>query len=441
MVNPNKPGKFRLVFDAAAKVRGESLNSSLLSGPDDNMPLARLLFQFRLGEVAVCADVTEMFHQVKIREVDQGAQRFLWRGGHSSISPDVFAMTVMTFGATCSPAAAQYVKNVNADEFRHEFPEAREAIRRRHYVDDYVASFANAEEAARISAEVVEVHRRGGFILRGFVSNSSAVLRALGVSTGPGESVDLEPESANEKILGMTWNTTDDTFRFRTRFSRVPQGVLDGTKRPTKRTILSTSMSVFDPYGLLANFMLPPKLMVQDLFRMGLGWDEPVSDEIWQRWEAWRIEIDRTRLLCVPRCPFVNVGAITDLQLHVYADASEAAFAAVAFWRITRGGNVDLSFVAGKVKVSPTPIQTMPRLELSAAVLATRLLDEIRRCYDGVKINKIVMWTDSETVLKWIRSNQRKYKQYVGFRVAEIAESTPTSWWRWVPTSDVAKAA
>lgn len=435
VVNPNKPGKFRLVFDAAAKVRGESLNSALLSGPDENMPLARLLLQFRLGEVGVCADIAEMFHQVRIREEDQTAQRFLWRSGDSSTPPEVYAMTVMTFGATCSPAAAQHVKNVNADEFRSDFPDAVDAIQRRHYVDDYVASFATPEEAARVSLDVVEIHRRGGFILRGFVSNNSAVLQALGVSTGPGDQINLEPESTFEKILGMTWDTTDDTFCFRTKFNRVPQGVLDGTVRPTKRSILSTCMSVFDPFGLLANFMLSPKLMVQDLYRMGSDWDEPASDEIWQRWEVWRNEIIRTQLLRVPRCPFYNVDAITDIQLHIYADASEAAFAAVAFWRVSRGTKVDLSFVLGKVKVSPTQLLSIPRLELNAAVLATRLLDEIQRSHDSIRINKIVMWTDSETVLKWIRSDQRKYKQYVGFRVAEIAASTPSSLWRWVPTS------
>lgn len=435
VVNPNKPGKFRLVFDAAAKVRGESLNAALLSGPDDNMPLTRLLLQFRIGEIGVCADIADMFHQVRIRDEDQCAQRFLWRGGDASVKPDVYAMTVMTFGATCSPTAAQYVKNVNADEFKDEFPDAAEAIRRRHYVDDYVASFASADEAARVSADVVEVHRRGGFNLRGFVSNSRAVLAALGVAMGPGSQVDLDADSTFEKILGMIWNTADDTFRFRTRFTRVPQGVLDGTKRPTKRTILSTCMSVFDPYGLLANFMLPPKLMVQDMFRMGLDWDEPAPDEIWQRWESWRVEISQTHRLSVPRCPFYNIDTVSDLQLHIFADASEAAFAAVAFWRVTRGENVDLSFVIGKVKVAPTPIQSMPRLELNAAVLATRMLNEIRQSYDCLKIHKIVMWSDSETVLKWIRSDQRKYKQYVGFRVAEIAESTPTNMWRWVPTS------
>lgn len=179
-------------------------------------------------------------------------------------------MNVMTFGATCSPALAQHIKNLNATDHELDFPEAADAIRGRHYVDDYVASFASTEDAARVTTEVVEVHRRGGFELRGFVSNEQSVLAALGIETGPGETVNMESEATVEKILGMSWSTGDDTFCFKTRFSRVSPEILSGEKRPTKRSILSTSMSVFDPFGLLANFTLPPKLMVQDLYRLGL---------------------------------------------------------------------------------------------------------------------------------------------------------------------------
>lgn len=108
--NANKPGKLRLVFDAAATVRDVSLNSALLSEPDDNVALLKLLLRFRVGAVGIVGDIKEMFLQVKVREADQVAQRFLWRGGDSSVEPDVYAMSVMTFGATCSPALAQHEK-------------------------------------------------------------------------------------------------------------------------------------------------------------------------------------------------------------------------------------------------------------------------------------------------------------------------------------------
>lgn len=39
VTNPNKPGKFRMVFDAASKVNGVCLNTVLLKEPDQLEPL------------------------------------------------------------------------------------------------------------------------------------------------------------------------------------------------------------------------------------------------------------------------------------------------------------------------------------------------------------------------------------------------------------------
>ena len=109
VTNPNKPGKLRIVWDAAAASNGISLNDMLLKGPDLMENLATILLRFREKQVAICGDIHEMFHQIKIREEDQNSQRFLWRTDPKK-PPEVYLMKVMTFNLTCSPFSVQYVK-------------------------------------------------------------------------------------------------------------------------------------------------------------------------------------------------------------------------------------------------------------------------------------------------------------------------------------------
>lgn len=61
VTSPNKPGRIRLVWDAAAQVDGTSLNDQLLTGPDLLTSLLAVMFQFREREVAITADIMEMF--------------------------------------------------------------------------------------------------------------------------------------------------------------------------------------------------------------------------------------------------------------------------------------------------------------------------------------------------------------------------------------------
>ena len=78
VLNPNKPGKVRVVFDAAAEYGGTSLNNNLLHGPDCTNNLAGVLLRFRQDHTAMVEDIESMFHQVKVREQDQDSLRFLW---------------------------------------------------------------------------------------------------------------------------------------------------------------------------------------------------------------------------------------------------------------------------------------------------------------------------------------------------------------------------
>lgn len=136
VLNPRKPDKVHLIWDAAAPIKGISLNSELLEGPDMLVSLPGVVCHYRERPVAFGGDIAEMYHQIRIRPEDKSAQRFVYRASVSE-AMQVYIMDVATFGSTCSPCSAQYVKNLNADQFAAQFPDAAAAIVKRHYVDDY----------------------------------------------------------------------------------------------------------------------------------------------------------------------------------------------------------------------------------------------------------------------------------------------------------------
>ena len=278
--NPNKPGKLRMVFDAAAKSSGVSLNSQLLPGPDLLNPLVSVLFQFRQRKVGFGGDIREMFHQVRIIEQDRYAQRFLWFGAGDSDKPAVYVMDAMIFGAVCSPASAQFVMRKNAEEFETEFPEATRAIKERHYMDDYFDSADDEELASKQIADVITVHQRGGFEIRNWISNSKQVLQHLAPSLRARGNVDFSSESDMpvERALGMRWDPNCDFFIFSLSDQRWQR--LQETAFFTKRAILSNVMSIFDPLGLVAPITIVPRVLLQDVWRSGIGWDDELPSSL-----------------------------------------------------------------------------------------------------------------------------------------------------------------
>ncbi|XP_026733916.1 uncharacterized protein LOC113498174 [Trichoplusia ni] len=158
VVHPVKR-KPRIVFDAAAKYEGRSLNDALLAGPDLLQSLFGVLLRFREGPVAVMADIQDMFLRVKVKEEDRDCLRFLWRGSRRTGKPEEYRMSSIIFGAASSSATAIYVMNRNeTEDFKITHPEAVKAIRRNHNVDDYLQSFSSTAEAKKILREVKEIN-------------------------------------------------------------------------------------------------------------------------------------------------------------------------------------------------------------------------------------------------------------------------------------------
>jgi hypothetical protein len=403
VTSPNKPGKFRLVFDAAAKAMGYSLNDFIVSGPDLLQPLPEVLHKFREGRIAFTGDIADMFHRVAVREEDQDSQRFLWRGMERHQEPDVYVMQVMTFGATCSPCSATFVKNLNAEENKDDFPKTWREVIESFYVDDYLGVADSEDDAAKKIADIIEINRRGNFNVTNWTCNSRAVLETIPLEQRSKELKSITPgaELPMERVLGLVWDPENDNFTFRLNFHKVKEEISSGAVTPTKREVLKLVMSIFDPLGFLSHFTMKAKVLLQSIWRSEVGWDDPITERQESVWRHWIAELQYITIVQIPRCYDVDYNK-SEVQLHVFVDASEAAFSAVCYFRISNGDRVTTALVGAKSKVAPLKQLSIPRLELQGALLGTRLAASLTRGHRRT-ISRTVFWSDSKTVLCWLR--------------------------------------
>jgi hypothetical protein len=75
--NDKTTSKVRIVFDAAAKHDGKSLNDAVLPGPKLQRELLDVLCRFRRAPIALSADISQMFLQVGLRQQDRAYHRLL----------------------------------------------------------------------------------------------------------------------------------------------------------------------------------------------------------------------------------------------------------------------------------------------------------------------------------------------------------------------------
>lgn len=431
--NPNKPSKVRLVWDAAATVGGTSLNSVLVKGPDLLSSLISVLLRFRQYKIAMSADIQEMFHQIRIRPTDQRYQMFMWPNEKGEIV--TYAMVGMTFGASCSPATAQHIKNLNAEAFRAQYPRAVEAIVDNHYVDDLLESLENENEAIQLAKDVTEIHKKAGFHIRNWISNSKTLSSVFQEeSSETKKTLDFPQEPAIEKILGMWWETDSDDFTYSLRYHKMDEAIWKGERSPTKREVLRAVMSIYDPLGLLSHVLIFPKILLQNIWRSESMWDEAINSDLANYWKSWLEILPRVELLKIPRW-YGYSSRVKHVDLHVFTDASNEAYAAGVYIRFRDPdiNQIIVRLVTAKSRVAPLKYMSIPRLELMGAVIGARLTETLKTSLK-IPIRKTTFWSDSTCVLAWIHSDHRKYRPYVAARIGEILETTSASDWRYVPT-------
>ena len=429
--HPKKPDSLRVVFDCSSRFKGRSLNDHLLQGPDLTSKLVGVLTRFRHERIAVMADIEKMFYQVKVTEPDQDYLRFLWwPSGDLTREPTDYCMTVHLFGAGSSPGCANYALRHTADEYEKMFGlEVANTLRRNFYVDDMLKSVPTEDDAVSLVKGVKSLCAKGGFNLTKFVSNGRKVMEAIPEKDRAKEikGTDLSKDKLPiERALGVHWCVESDTFKFRIQLKDQPC---------TRRGMLSTICSIYDPLGFIAPVVLVGKKILQDICNV-TDWDEAVPEEIRMRWEKWRGELPLLEELSIARCfKPPEFGKTVSVQLHSMSDASMVGYGQCSYLRLVdEHGKIHCSFVAGKARVTPKKTISIPRLELAAAAVSVKVADTLTEELEHEKIEQFY-WTDSKVTLGFINNESRRFHVFVANRVELIRSYTSPFQWKYVDSS------
>ena len=239
-----------------------------------------------------------------------------------------------------------------------------------------------------------------------------------------------------QRSLGVHWDIEKDHFTFHVSLPEKPF---------TRRGVLSTINSVYDPLGLASPVVLEGKLILQQLVVMGkkanndnpLGWDDPLPEIMNQCWRRWRDALPDLEKVSIPRCYHSRgFGTVERREIHAFSDASKEAIGTAVYLReFDSGGEISVSLLYGRSKIAPVHSTSIPRLELCSAVLTTQAVRMIRRELD-VEVNEEIYYSDSKVVLGYIQNESRRFYVYVANRVQTIHNATDPHQWRYIDTAN-----
>ena len=429
VVRPDKDTtKVRIVFDGAATYNGVSINDIIHPGPKLQQSLLAVLLRFRRHPVAIVCDIAEMYLRIGIHPKERPFHRFLWRSLDVTKEPEKYEFQRVVFGFNCSPFLAQFVSREHATKMKNTFPRAAETVLKSTYMDDGMDSVTNDKSGIELFHQLSSLWKSAGMHARKWMSNSAEVLKNI-PTEDRAKMVNLEESYLPTiKTLGVLWIAKEDVFSFKVE-------PLDEHFNFTKRNFLRKIATIFDPLGLLSPFIVRAKIILQEIWSLGVDWDEKLDEITCEKIQQWFEEAHKLENVKVARCLRENqTKEEVEVSLQAFSDASENAYGAVVYLRCRyKDGYISSSMAASKSKVAPLVATSIPRLELMGAVLALQLANNVAATLKMEK-NQISYWTDNLDVLWWIRGCSRKYKTFVANRVGEIQTNSDPERWNHVPT-------
>ena len=426
--------KVRLVHNAASKdqLSKQSLNDMFHTGPNLLPELASTFVRFRLGKYAIIADISKMFFRIKLPLKDQNYLRMVW---HFTDDKEltVMRMNSLPFGLACSPFMAIWVVQHNAEQFKDEFPAAKEVVKHI-YMDDLSYTCDTKDEIKNMARDCTGAFGNASMGLHKWACNDQDCLSVIEKKSDttfyPGDVAG---------VLGAKWNFKLDEVQFD--FCEI---IEDAPTIATKRSILSQTAQIFDVIGVFQPFVLKAKIFMQQLWSMpDIGWDTPLPPQMQVDWKEWCREIPLMQTIVLPR--WIGKEKSDKLSLACFGDASLVAIGCAIYSVITKpNGKVISHLVFSRARVAPKKMLesqkcsedeklSIARLELLAALLTATAAESMRLALDVDK-NDVHLFTDSMITLHRVIKGPGGWKQWVGARIRSILLTANSDHWYYINT-------
>jgi len=313
-----------VVFDASCKTSsGISLNDCFMVGPTLQQDFFSILLRFRTLQYVITADIAQMYRQVQVDKSQTAFQTIFWRNDPSEELAE-FELQTVTYGTACASflaiRAMVELANINASRY----PIGSATIINDFNVDDLLSGANTEHEIKKIRDETISVLEQGGFQLRKWASNCPEVLKNM-TCIDADEPVHFINKGQEICTLGVQWHITDDMLQYNINVTNI--------YKVTKRNMLSVLSKIFDPLGLLGPITLTAKVLIQRVWLLNLEWDETVPMDIHTAWTQYASQLNDIRSFRLPRC--VLCKDASKIQIHSFSDASEMAYGACVYIRVT----------------------------------------------------------------------------------------------------------
>ena len=141
-------------------------------------------------------------------------------------------------------------------------------------------------------------------------------------------------------------------------------------KVPTKRSVLRSIASIYDPLGLLSPIIIQCKIFMQQFWQLKVNWDDPLNTEVKEHWQGIQQNLPMIRCMLIDRLAYRACLYIRSIDVH---------------------GKITTKLLCSKPRVAPLKSLSLPRLELCAAVLLADMYQASSRALK-ISSNKIRFW-------------------------------------------------